>query len=1310
MGNRMPGLYDTSSWVQLPLEASCVSACANGFSLGLNAHLTYLNAGSDTVQAMFIYLLEEGEVVTSFEAVIGNRRVKAKVQSQIRMEECCSSCQWESLPCHCPKGHLVLDSDTSQNVFVLSVGVVHPSAIVSVTLRSSRELKTLPGGAVRVTLNSTLAPLAPNPGDLNELGGSLCDDRLCLCPASCFGGMSGAGGSPWVQLADSPPQILPSMHPRSLSAALTGLATNPQRYRFSFRLQVQGPCLLAGIESPSHALRADASPFALSASSIWISLAEEYMCDRALEIILHPSEPHVPHLSVEKGVKNFLQYEMHIRERKDFIRGMKKSSDPERQVNFVRRRFHKDLLLNPVLMLNFCPDITALSSLSSDLPTVTREVLFFVHLMGEPSRDVRDALLLAVRSLPAPTLLNVAGGTCDNRALFSTSRQCSNDSLELACNFIQSNRLRGISSNLLSVLGQILALPVHRGYPRQLFIFTDAEFTKPGSVLDILRRHRRTTRVFAFGLGANTCHKILERAARLTRGTVEFLNEEERLQPKLIKAMKKALEPALSDITIDWYMPETMEALLTPNEIAPLYPGDSLISYCTLYNTVRFRSKKGMVLGAREGSLGSVFQSQEEESQMTGTSNTSCLNPSAGMEDVGRALQEISHEISMEFSAWSEDLEKSESTGGGDGAQVSDIRKRIVRSSYVQDQYVLTHCSVSTEATPAQTQSSMSCDHTHVTSHGSTSSESVGSRDAVYGGCITPCSRTVRQQEKNSVSQNEGICVLQKNTTSSCKDSVAQSSEELVRRKALIQATMSGRSFSSPHGELDMIRLRSVFDKVSQSREPQDDIRAKHNDSCQLLSPAQLDWDMLVDAQYLFSASPAPERANSASGVSSESGWQCRVVVRGYVGSKKHSWETAVNLQHLLSSSCEDDVGNCIENEGCYDLHQLAARSVILDNEDMAWRECDIEHGSSRRFRLKAIQTSKVYSQASTFTCPVPVDRTTQDALPGHMIVRRCGRNKKRSSTNSGSWYVGDKQHSDNTGDILEHAASSTIPPSSQLSASFENALEKMGNQEGHIVSPFGSQKPSDLSLSSRISVGKRKIRSMSGKLSPLKPCLTGEKEPQTDPLVQDYIPLIILQSADGFFNLNSCFSSVVQIPLQQLLRASPFACHRGSLSPVSEPCQSEHGDLLRGGAQTCKAGSQPQVPVTQDTSFHPVYATSCPEALCHQADSGRGSETDPCDTSPCPSELGAELDTDLEGCSWATAVALAWLEHRCAGFFTEWELLAAKAEGWLRAQTLPDDLQLVALKGAARQLFLILRHWDENLNLNMLCYKPGDV
>lgn len=45
------------------------------------------------------------------------------------------------------------------------------------------------------------------------------------------------------------------------------------------------------------------------------------------------------------------------------------------QVWFLQRRFHKDILLNPVLVLSFCPD---LSSKPGHLGTATRELLFLL--------------------------------------------------------------------------------------------------------------------------------------------------------------------------------------------------------------------------------------------------------------------------------------------------------------------------------------------------------------------------------------------------------------------------------------------------------------------------------------------------------------------------------------------------------------------------------------------------------------------------------------------------------------------------------------------------------------------------------------------------------------------------------------------------------------------------------------------------------------------------------------------------------------------------------------------------------------------
>lgn len=64
------------------------------------------------------------------------------------------------------------------------------------------------------------------------------------------------------------------------------------------------------------------------------------------------------------------------------------------------------------------------------------------------------------------------------------------------------------------------------------------------------------------------------------------------ITPQLIKSLKKALEPVLTDVRIDWFLPENLEAFLSPSEIPPLYPGDRLIGYCTLYDMTNFKAKK----------------------------------------------------------------------------------------------------------------------------------------------------------------------------------------------------------------------------------------------------------------------------------------------------------------------------------------------------------------------------------------------------------------------------------------------------------------------------------------------------------------------------------------------------------------------------------------------------------------------------------------------------------------------------------------------------------------------------------------------
>lgn len=51
----MVGLRNRSTWEPLLLKASSIKSCANGCSLGITAHLTYANAGVESVEGEMLF-------------------------------------------------------------------------------------------------------------------------------------------------------------------------------------------------------------------------------------------------------------------------------------------------------------------------------------------------------------------------------------------------------------------------------------------------------------------------------------------------------------------------------------------------------------------------------------------------------------------------------------------------------------------------------------------------------------------------------------------------------------------------------------------------------------------------------------------------------------------------------------------------------------------------------------------------------------------------------------------------------------------------------------------------------------------------------------------------------------------------------------------------------------------------------------------------------------------------------------------------------------------------------------------------------
>lgn len=113
-----------------------------------------------------------------------------------------------------------------------------------------------------------------------------------------------------------------------------------------------------------------------------------------------------------------------------------------------------------------------------------------------------------------------------------------------------------------------------------------------------------------------------------------------------------------------------------------------------------------------------------------------------------------------------------------------------------------------------------------------------------------------------------------------------------------------------------------------------------------LISPAHLDWDMLLDPPYLFSPSPATER-----GECEGSAWpplRCQVVIHALSGGQPISWEVTASLDSLmLAKDSQTKEEPPQQQSRAWDklLHHLTAGSVIRDNENMAQREAELEHG-----------------------------------------------------------------------------------------------------------------------------------------------------------------------------------------------------------------------------------------------------------------------------------------------------------------------------------------------------------------------------
>ncbi|XP_030211565.1 von Willebrand factor A domain-containing protein 5B1 [Gadus morhua] len=1297
----MPGLLNKEKWTALPLSVSDITSCVRGYTLAMTASMTYENIEDHAIEGIFIYPLEENSTVVGFEAMISSQIITLQIKDKAKIDDCQPDVSSATGTPQSGSGHVVMDEDLERTVLVVNLGVIPPMETVSILVSTSSELSTLADGGIRVCSPSVCTPKVQR--TVNEEQG--------LSPNFTRTRERSTTGHNEQTPSSTQPGLVTLLEEESI---------NSMDYQFNFNLEIRAQYLLSGVESPSHAIRADADPLARSATSVVITLADKYTYDCPVEILIYPSEPHLPHVLIEDGDMTQEEYDEHLQGRSDFIKATKKDPSDDKKVDVIHKRLHKDILHNPVVMLNFCPD---LKLLSSDLRKVHGEFIFLIDRSGSMSgisiNRVKDAMVVILKSLMPGCLFNILGFGSTFRALFSTSQNYQEDTLALACEYIKRVRADMGGTNLLTPLHWALRQPLQSGHPRLLFLLTDGAVSNTGRVIELMRSHARYARCHTFGIGQGACRRLLQGLATVSKGTAEFLAEGECLQPKMINSLKRTMmSPVLSDIAIEWLFPETKEVLLSPVGSSFLFPGDRLIGYSVVCDTTRLhpnpnsdKRRRYSMLRSNESASSVFFHSQEEE-------------PWRSSESEAQGVQTAETASSSPFSP-SQDF-MSESSPVSTQQDTTASRRRAYSTNQIVD--FNPGKKVYTPSDPSSVVGKNPLRRAKA-------QELVGQTSPDYGAqwkddyqsqleslCAT-ASRVRPAGGPRAPSQQEADADPQTQTHAR----TLQAQEEPL---AVGSSVAAGPPAPAAAGLANQGTDGSRSSTESPSVGSLGDTDAYAHQLCEVETPQ----DGLCPG---LPACVPPEKGD------------CMAVVTGLLCGQPVRWEVVFDIKPYLNGrEREEKVHEDLWNET---FHHLAGRSILRNFEHMAEKKSEIEHGSGRRYQLYAIHTSKACNILSKYTAFVPVDLDTNEYLetsieyintcdgarPGSHSSSR--RRKRGYSVGLGRSQSGCMSE-ENDEALLPNSEDGASPCSTPSSAGWESCSFTETSQRSPSVTSDQSQRSVESLFSARLTLSRTRLltRAARGFMCRSNSKM-GDSAGESDNKNKDYIPVVSLQMACGAFPLDGALCDAISVPMDKLKWTSPFSSHRASLGPHLSHSAPRHIPKSAGGdGGGCSAGGALQRPhhlhqnqqqQLQTAALWPssggprteaapsslgggLSSGSSPEpalASPSQTDSGRGSETES-QEAVAEAALPLQRLQEVENMVWATAVALAWLEHSSAGYFIEWELVAAKASMWLSDQRIPEGRDLASVKAAANQLFIILRHWDENLQLNMLCYNPNSV
>eukprot|EP01132_Coremiostelium_polycephalum_P002375 gene2375-2937_t len=200
-------------------------------------------------------------------------------------------------------------------------------------------------------------------------------------------------------------------------------------------------------------------------------------------------------------------------------------------------------------------------------------------MSGSSIQSAKQALEILIRSLTINCKFNIILFGSSYQLFKPNSIMYNDESLETASKFIN-----GISANLGGTdlyppILYALSQPFDPEYPRQVFILTDGSISDREQLIQYVSKESNSTRIFTFGIGGGVDKNLVVGLSRVCKGYYSLIKNNNNMDEQVMSLMNIAMEPAISNIKINWTDQLTPLTIQAPQIIRPIYNRERMIVY-----------------------------------------------------------------------------------------------------------------------------------------------------------------------------------------------------------------------------------------------------------------------------------------------------------------------------------------------------------------------------------------------------------------------------------------------------------------------------------------------------------------------------------------------------------------------------------------------------------------------------------------------------------------------------------------------------------------------------------------------------------